>query len=47
VPPKHWDDTKKRKYLEEAKLILEELGYAHHTLANKLHAKIEAYSLYM
>lgn len=47
IPPKHWDDAKKRKYLEEAKLILQELGYAHHYLATKLQEKIEAYSLYM
>lgn len=47
VPPKHWDDAKKRKYLEEAKLILQELGYAHAYLATKLQGKIEAYSLYM
>lgn len=47
VPPKHWDEVKKRKYREEAKLILSELGYAHHYLAHKLHEKIEAYQLYM
>lgn len=47
VPPKHWDEAKKRKYLEEAKLILSELGYAHHYLAHKLHEKIEAYERYM
>jgi len=47
VPPKHWDNEKKRKYLDEAKLILSELGYAHSYLAKKLQEKIEAYSLYM
>ncbi len=47
VPPKHWDEAKKRKYLEEAKMILSELGYAHHYLAHKLHEKIEAYERYM
>jgi len=46
VPPKHWDDEKKRKYLDEAKLILSELGYSHSYLANKLHEKIEAYQQY-
>lgn len=46
VPPKHWDDEKKRKYLNEAKLILRELGYAHSYLANKLQEKIEAYEQY-
>lgn len=46
-PPKHWDSCKKRTYLEEAKLILAELGYAHTYLASKLQDKIKAYSLYM
>ena len=46
VPPKHWDNEKKRKYRDEAKLILTELGYAHSYLANKLHEKIEAYEQY-
>lgn len=46
VPPKHWDDEKKRKYRDEAKLILSELGYAHSYLANKLQVKIEAYEQY-
>ena len=46
-PPKHWDDAKKRKYREEAQLILDELGYAHGYLAKKLQKKIEAYSFYM
>ena len=47
VPPKHWDTLKKRKYLEEAKLILQELGYAHSYLATKLQEKIEAYQRYI
>jgi len=47
IPPKHWDDAKKRKYLEEAKLILQELGYAHAYLAMKLQGKIEAYQFYL
>lgn len=46
-PPKHWDKAKKRKYCEEATLILQELSYAHRYLATKLCEKIEAYSLYM
>ena len=46
-PPKHWDEEKKRKYRDEATLILQELGYAHHYLAKKLSEKIEAYQLYM
>ncbi|AHJ14152.1 HD domain-containing protein [Sulfurospirillum multivorans] len=46
-PPKQWDEAKKRAYLEEAKVILSELGYAHRYLATKLSEKIEAYQLYM
>ncbi|WP_294875875.1 MULTISPECIES: HD domain-containing protein [unclassified Sulfurospirillum] len=46
-PPKQWDAAKKRVYLEEAKVILRELGYAHRYLATKLSEKIEAYALYM
>lgn len=47
TPPKQWDEAKKRAYHEEAKMILEELGYAHAYLANKLREKIEAYTRYM
>lgn len=47
LPPKHWDDEKKRKYLDEARLILRELGYANLYLANKLHEKIDAYRRYL
>ena len=47
VPPSHWDRTKKSAYLEEARLILEHLGYAHHYLADKLFQKIKAYESYM
>lgn len=47
APPLHWDQAKKRAYHEEAKMILEELGYAHAFLAQKLHEKIEAYTFYM
>lgn len=47
VPPKHWDNAKRLKYLEEAKLILAELGYAHGYLANKLQQKIDAYAHYI
>ncbi len=46
-PPRHWNEAKKRKYLEEARMILEQLGYAHGYLAQKLADKIEAYARYM
>lgn len=46
-PPAHWDGAKKAAYVEEARLILEHLGYAHGYLARKLANKIEAYERYM
>lgn len=46
-PPRHWDATKKKAYVEEAHFILEQLGYAHGYLAQKLADKIKAYALYM
>lgn len=46
-PPTHWESTKKRVYLQEARLILDELGYSHPVLAQKLDEKIKAYPLYM
>lgn len=47
VPPAHWDAAKKRAYVKEAQLILDELGYAHAYLADKLREKITAYKTYM
>lgn len=46
-PPSHWDTAKKKAYVEEARLILKHLGYAHGYLARKLASKIEAYAVYM
>lgn len=47
IPPEHWDIAKKRAYVHEAKLILEELGYSHQTLAKTLEEKIKNYTLYL
>lgn len=47
IPPAHWDSAKKEAYVEEARLILEHLGYAHGYLARKLAQKIETYTRYM
>lgn len=47
IPPQHWSDEKKRKYLEEAKLILNALGHTNAYLANKLQGKIEKYQGYL
>lgn len=47
IPPAHWNEAKKRAYMQESRLILEELGYSHKVLARKLEEKIKAYTLYM
>lgn len=47
TPPAHWDGAKKRAYMQEAKSILEVLGYSHKVLAQKLDDKIKAYEMYM
>lgn len=45
--PKHWNKDKKVIYREEAKLILEKLGYANKYLKNRLAMKIEEYLKYI
>ena len=47
VPPASWSHEKKKAYVQEAKLILSELGYAHGYLARKLRDKICAYEQYL
>lgn len=42
-PPYYWNDDKKRKYVEEAKMIHERLAYASTYLANRLEEKISRY----
>jgi (p)ppGpp synthase/HD superfamily hydrolase len=46
-PPFYWDDTKKREYVEEAKLIHSELGEVHKYLADRLAQKIVAYQRFI
>ena len=46
-PPKSWDDLKRRKYKEEAKVILEKLKGGNDYLENRLKAKIEEYEQYL
>lgn len=46
-PPFYWKDDKKLKYIEEARLILRELGEANAYLAARLEQKIEAYHRFL
>jgi (p)ppGpp synthase/HD superfamily hydrolase len=43
APPFYWNDEKKKVYIEEAWLILKELGVASKYLADRLADKINAY----
>lgn len=43
APPYYWNDSKKEKYLEEAKIIYEYLKEGNDYLAKRLSEKIEAY----
>lgn len=43
APPYYWDNRKKRDYIAEARLILEELKDGNAYLAKRLEEKIEAY----
>jgi guanosine-3',5'-bis(diphosphate) 3'-pyrophosphohydrolase len=46
-PPSYWDNAKKTKYREEAKVILAELKAGNEYLANRLGKKIEEYFDYI
>lgn len=46
-PPVHWDNEKKITYLEEAKIILNELKAGNEFLARRLKTKIEEYPIYI
>ncbi len=46
-PPYYWDKIKIKQYLEEAKMILEELAPGNEYLANRLKAKILEYKKYL
>jgi len=45
APPYYWNESKKEKYLEEAKIILEYLKDGNDYLAKRLSEKIEAYKI--
>jgi len=46
TPPAHWNRDKILSYCDEAKVILDALGSAHHALARRLRDKIENYKQY-
>lgn len=46
-PPSYWNREKKKKYLEEAQLILDELGAGSAYLSNRLEEKILNYQSYI
>lgn len=47
APPYYWDNEKKLKYIEEAKLIHQELKEGNEYLANRLEKKIDDYQKYL
>ncbi len=46
-PPSYWSTEKKKKYLDQAKLILDELRSGSDFLSNRLNEKIQAYQSYI
>jgi len=46
-PPSHWDNDKKRSYLEEAELILTELSEGNTYLAERLNDQIKNFKKYI
>lgn len=46
-PPSFWDNSKKIKYQQEARTILNELKYGNDFLARRLETKIEEYGNYL
>ena len=47
APPYYWNDEKKRRYLEEARLIHHSLKAGNTYLAKRLSAKIDAYNRFL
>ncbi|OJJ22294.1 hypothetical protein BKI52_06320 [marine bacterium AO1-C] len=45
-PPHYWDEAKKRRYQQEARLILDTLGGVNQWVEARLGEKIEAYAQY-
>lgn len=46
-PPHYWGSDKRRRYQEEARVILEKLGPSSSYLAERLRQRIEAYGAYV
>ncbi len=46
-PPSHWENAKKKKYIEEARIILRELRDGNVFLAKRLEGKIKEYGQYV
>lgn len=46
-PPKHWDHAKRKRYLEEARLILDTLKGPNKLLEERLESKIKAYERFI
>jgi guanosine-3',5'-bis(diphosphate) 3'-pyrophosphohydrolase len=46
-PPYYWDNNKKKKYQNEAKIILEKLKGGNEYLEKRLNSKIEEYKIYI
>jgi guanosine-3',5'-bis(diphosphate) 3'-pyrophosphohydrolase len=47
VPPSNWDNKKKAKYRDEARMILNELKDGNEYLSKRLEVKIEEYGKYL
>ncbi len=46
-PPHHWNNEKRKRYQDEAKIILENLAEGNKLLAVRLQEKIDNYSTYI
>lgn len=46
-PPSYWTTEKRKKYLDQAKLILDELKSGNKFLSSRLNEKIQAYQPYV
>lgn len=46
-PPKHWDRAKMKRYRQEARLILDQLGGVHAYIEARLQQKIDDYGQYI
>jgi (p)ppGpp synthase/HD superfamily hydrolase len=46
-PPHYWDSEKRKRYQDEAQIILDHLAKADEVMANRLRGKIDNYSKYI